>query len=549
VKSIASRFGFVGGLVMAVAGLAAACGSDEESPAPKPVVPKDARADVPADTSSDRGNDTSDAGADVSADTSDAGADTNDAGADTSADTTDAGADTSEGGSDASEGGADADAAQVLVLCPIMAGKTPVAPSPDGTQVAFLSCAKTTPAVVVYKIATKELTELGPAPADSSVEWLIGGKYVYYGSANETYVRAADLTADGAGPAVRISTGVIDGHRAFEERISNTAFAPRLLVLETVNGVRRISVRKPDDGYATPVVLIEDAKLERDISQLSASGRTLIATVTPDQDQALAEYKKIRTNLMQPTITMPFRPTDWVMAPTGLGDTHNFALNVTGDRLVRIELDTGVIAEIVPAGSGLLPGTAHIFDREEAPGKKYVYFIQNGDPSRRIREGTEPIEVLAVANAIAQAMSPDLATIVFLSDQQLFAVSAEGGGAPVRPLSQEPNTAPGLNVVFSTNTATKDFAYLVGPKLLRISLANDAQQLLSATANPNAVKFDGLGQSIVFMTDAGALQRVLPTSSSPDTIEPSVQGFWPVPTTSMVAVAINGQLVVRPLTP
>jgi hypothetical protein len=543
------RFGLVGGLAVAAAGLAAACGSDDEDPAPRPVAPKDAGADRPADTSSDGRTDT---GADVSADTTDAGADANDAGTDTNdagADTNDAGADTGEGGADASDGGADADAAQVLALCPIVAGKTPVAPSPDGTQVAFLSCAKSSPAVVVYKIATKELTELGAAPADSSIEWLIDGKYVYYGSANEAYVRAADLTADGAGPAVRISTGVIDGHRAFEERVSNTVFAPRLLVLETVNGIRRISVRKPDDGYATPQLLIEDAKLERDISQLSASGRTLIATVTPDQDQALPEYKKIRTNLAQPTTTMPFRPTDWVMAPTGLGDTHNFALNVTGDRLVRIELDTGAIAEIVPAGSGLLPGTHHIFDREEAPGKKYVYFIQNGDPTRRIRDATEPSEVLATANAVAQAMSPDLATIVFLSDQQLFAVSAEGGGALVRPLSQEPNSADRLNVVFSRNTANKDFAYLVGPKLFRISLATDAQQSLSASANPNAVKFDGLGQSILFMTDANAFQRVLPTSPSPDTIEASVQGFWPVPTTSMVALAINGQLVIRSLTP
>jgi len=510
-------------------------------------VPKDARADVPAEAP----NDTRDAGADTSIDASDAGADSGDAGAETGMDASDSGADTSadgnddasDGGGDASDGGAEADAALPLVPCPTVAGKVSVAGSPDGKQVAFLSCAKSSPAVVVYTHATSALVELGPAPADSAVEWLIDGKHVYYGSTNESYVRAADVTADGAGPAVRISTGVIDGHRAFEERINNTQFAPRLMVLETVGSLRRISVRKPDDGYATPLVLIEDAALSLDISQLSDSGRTLIATVAVEAGPA--EYRKIRTNLAQATTTLPFGPNDWVMAPTGLGDTHNFAFNA--DRLVRVQLDTGAIAELVPAGSGLLPGTDHLFDREESPGVKYAHFIQNGDPSRRIREATSPTEVLATANAVAQVLSRDITTVLYLSDQQLFAVSAVGGGAPSRPLATAANTTNTLNIVFSETT--RDFAYVVDHKLFRISLANDAVQALSTTANPAAVKFDGLGQSILFMTDAGALQRATPTATTPDTIEPAVQGFWPVPTTSMVVVSINGQLAIRSLSP
>jgi hypothetical protein len=541
------RFGLVGGVALA---LAAACGSDEEDAGPKPIVPKDARADVPAEAPNDTGADTRDANADASIDgsdagpdTSDGGADTNDGGADTSADTSDAGADSSETASDASDGAAEADAAAPLVYCPAVAGRVAVAGSPDGKQVAFLSCAKSSPAVVVYTHATGVLAELGPAPADSSVEWLIDGKHVYYGSANESYVRAADITADGAGPAVRISTGVINDHRAFEERISNTQFGPRLMVLETEGSTRRISVRKPDDGYATRLDLIEDPGVALDISQLSDSGRTLIATVAVEGGPA--EYRKIRTNLAQATTTLPFGPNTWVMAPTGLGDTHNFALN--GDRLVRVQLDTGAIAELVPAGSGLLAGTDHIFDREESPGVKYVHFIQNGDPCRRIREGTSPTEVFATANAVAQVLSRDLTTVLYLSDQQLFAVSAVGGGASARPLATAPNTATKLNIVFSETT--RDFAYMVDHKLFRISLANDAAQQLSTMANPAAVKFDGLGQSILFMTDAGALQRATPTATTPDTIEPAVQGFWPVPATSLVVVSINGQLTIRSLTP
>ena len=525
--------------------LVAACGSDDD-PAP-PGIARDAATDKPAEAANDARNDARDAGTDArdaTSDTSDAGADASDTGTDArdaGGDGRDSSADSNDGGADAADSGADADAdiEPRLVLCPLLAGKTPVAASPDGKLVAYLSCAQTNPAVVVYELATKKSSELGPAPADSSIEWLLDGKYVYYGSASETYVRAADV----ATPAVRISTGTIDGHRAFQERISNTAFAPRLLVLETDGGVHRVSARKVDDGYTTRLTLIEDAALALDISQLSASGRTLIATVAPAQ--GTSQYRKMRTNNAQPMSTLPFTPNDWVMAPTGLGDTHNFALH--DDRLVRIELDTGVIAELVPAGSGLLAGNAHLLDREDAPGKKHVYFIQNGDPSRRIREGTEPTEVLATANAVAQAMTPDLLTILYLSDQQLYAVSAEGGGAAARPLVSETNAETKLNLAFSTTT--RDVAYVANRKLFRIALANDAVQPFSDTIDPASVKFDGLGQAILFITEAGALKRASPGSADPATIAPSVQGFWPVPTTTTVLVAINGELETRSAAP
>jgi hypothetical protein len=123
------RFGWLGGVALV---LAAACGSDEDGAAPNPVVPKDARADVPAearDTGADRADTSIDAN-DAGADTADAGADTNDTGADGGTDAGDAsedgGGDASETGSDASDGGAEADAALPLVLCPIVAGAVPV---------------------------------------------------------------------------------------------------------------------------------------------------------------------------------------------------------------------------------------------------------------------------------------------------------------------------------------------------------------------------------------------------------------------------------------
>ena len=534
-KPLALRFGFLGCLALAVS-----CGSDEESVAPPATVP-DASKDAPAESASDARSDARDA----SADTSDAGADTSDASADTGADANDASADTSDAGADtgtadADAGGPDGDADTVpnLVLCPLVAGKVPVAASPDGKKIAYLSCAQTTPAVVVYDLATRASSELGPAPADSSVEWLLDGSHVYYGSAAETHVRAANIMT----PAVRISTGVIDGHRAFMERISNTAFAPRLMVLETEGTLHRISVRKADDGYATRLILVEDAALQPDISQVSASGRTLIATLVPARARRSIRRSE-PTSLSRPSPCRSVRTTgSWLRAGSV---TRTISRCTTIDWFESSSTPASSPSWFRPARV-YLAGTAHLLDREDAPGKKHVYFIQNGDPSRRVREGDEPIEVLATANAVAQVMSPDLSTMLYLSDQQLSAVSAEGGGTP-RPLTTEANAETALNVVFSTTT--RDAAYIANRKLFRISLANDAVQAFSVIIDPASVKFDGLGQSILFVTDTGALQRVSPGSATPETIAPSVQGYWPMPTTSTVLVAINGRLETRVLTP
>jgi hypothetical protein len=117
------------------------------------------------------------------------------------------------------------------------------------------------------------------------------------------------------------------------------------------------------------------------------------------------------------------------MAAVGLGDTHNFAH--TTDDLVRIsltvDLDSPGSDDLVQlAEGGILEDRSQIIDRQDRPGVKYAHFIQNGDPSRRKREGDEPLQALASANATAQALSPNSAFIVYLSDGVVYSVSATG---------------------------------------------------------------------------------------------------------------------------
>ena len=65
--------------------------------------------------------------------------------------------------------------------------------------------------------------------------------------------------------------------------------------------------------------------MRADLSQLSASGRTLI--VTPTDDAApFVQVQWNMTNGKWETTPLSFGPSNWAMAPVGLGDTHNLRI-------------------------------------------------------------------------------------------------------------------------------------------------------------------------------------------------------------------------------
>jgi hypothetical protein len=225
------------------------------------------------------------------------------------------------------------------------------------------------------------------------------------------------------------------------------------------------------------------------------------------------------------------------MAPVGLGDTHNFALHE--DQLVRVELKTGKISEIVASGAGLLDGTSHLVDREDAPGTKYVYYIVNGDPTRRDRDGAMPAETLAESNAVAQRLTPDQSTLLYLSDGALHGLPAEGGASQL--LVEAANETDRIDATFPSSGSS--FAYTVGGSVYRVDLADgSASELSLVDAKPGSVTYDGLGTSLLLLDQQGNLLRAPEGTLEPETVTKTVTNFWPLANSTQILAVSDGVL-------
>jgi hypothetical protein len=425
-------------------------------------------------------------------------------------------------------------------VCTPQPGQQVVAPSADGKRVAFLSCAAIPPTVVVHDLSSNEEVELGPSKEHASIEWLPAArtdepeKYVLFGRPNELWLRAADGTSG----AVLVSSESTAVHHAVLQRVSSTEFAPRLHVFESTGDGLSLSVRGAEDGYVEPVPIYMGSDVKPDLSQISASGRTLILTPSAEG----ANYVQVQWNTTQSawqTSALSFGPAQWVMAPVGLGDTHNSALHE--DQLVRVELKTGKVEEIVATGGGLLDDPGHLVDREDAPGVKYIYYIANGDPTRRDRDGLMAPETLAQANAVAQRLSPDLSTLLYLSDGALYAVPAEGGEA--RALETEDNATGRIDAAFPKTGSS--VAYTVGSSIYRIQLADgSASKISEASGVQGVASYDGTGSAILFLDEADSLMRVPGEARAPEEVVDGVSGFWPLASSSKVLAVSDGILKV-----
>jgi hypothetical protein len=429
--------------------------------------------------------------------------------------------------------------------------------SPDGERVAYVTC-NGEPKLMIHEFESGLDVEVTDAHADTSVEWLLDSDadphFLLFGRAGEWYV----IPDDGSTEPTPIANGTLIDHRPISQKQgSTTTFLPRLLVLEENEDRKRVLVRRPDDGYAEPTVLESDMELRGDLSQLSGSGRTLVFETTA----ANAEVKYVaRYTYEAGGFAMPFGPKSWTMAPVGLGDKHNYVMN--GDEFARIDLVNGDLSVIVPAGAGLLAGTEHLIPRENSPGNQHVYYIQNGDPTRAIRpvppKKVEPPEVLVEANAIAQAMTPDADTLLYVSEGVLHAIGAAGGEP--RALVEGAESSPRIDVAYSSTPAAAsrqassinemeifrkkpELVYTSNGKLHRISLADDSvETITSAEARGGTAVYDGLGEAILFMTSDGALARVASKESEAEAIANSVDRFWTIPGSADVLVASEGTL-------
>jgi hypothetical protein len=398
---------------------------------------------------------------------------------------------------------------------------------------ANLSCASGTPALTAWAEGADAPAMIAEVSAETTFEFTLDGGFLVYREGSTLRLRGVDAGK----PALEIS-GVED-YRLFMERVSNTKFSPRLITLEAGEGeLRSVRVRKADDGYVKVTNLIENKLIRGDLSLISASGRT--ALVALEDESRLQSFYMLRTNAAEAPFQMPFGPDDLRMAPVGLGDTHNFAFE--GDRIVRVELATGDEVELVPAGAGLAPGVSHLIEREDAPGVKYLHYIVNGDPSRRIREGTQPAEVLASANATAQIMTPDSERVVYLSDGDVFSVAAVGGEPPVQ-LLRDSGLSEVLAVTFAPDSA--NLALLdAGSVLWRVRVdGENAAVALDTEVRPGRVGYTP-GGYLLWLTQAGVLKALAPSSTEPVELASDVDAWWPPKAGDEVLYA-SGSLLLR----
>jgi endonuclease YncB( thermonuclease family) len=400
------------------------------------------------------------------------------------------------------------------------------------TGFAHLSCASGSPALTAWPEGESKPVTIAEVSAETTFEFTLDGEFLLYRDGTTLRLRGVDA----AKPALEIN-GVED-YRLFMERVSNTKFSPRLITLEAGDAeLRSVHVRKADDGYTKVTSLLDDKLIRGDLSLISASGRTALVTVEGANRKS---FIMLRTNAAEAPFEMPFGPGDLRMAPVGLGDTHNFAFD--GDRVVRVELQTGSKVELVPAGAGLLPGISHLIEREDAPGVKYLHYIVNGDPSRRIREATAPEEALAKANATAQMMTPDTARIVYLSDGDVFSVSAVGGKAPLRLLANSGLTDQ-LAAFFAPDSAS--MAVLdarSGLWLVPLDRADDALAL-DADVRAGSVGYTP-GGHLLWLTQAGVLKALAPAATEPVELASGVDAWWP-PKAGEELLYASGSLLFR----
>jgi len=428
------------------------------------------------------------------------------------------------------------------VCVPTGAGQQVVAVSDDGSFLAYLACDEDGASVKSRTLDEAPGESSSAATPATSVGFLLDNEHVFYGADGEWFVRRADGSA-GATPLATLSTSAIEQVRPFLQRVSNTEFAPRLLVLERDGGQGKISLRAVDDGYQSAETLLESDEVRGDLSLLSASGRTLLV------EREAASYLRLRTNDATKTLELPFGPTELTMAPIGLGDTHNFAF--TEDALVRVELETG--ERVVLADREALTDETGLIEREDAPGVKYAHFIADGNPSRRIRDASEPLETLAEANASHQALSLDNETIVFASDGKLWAVSARGGSAPVE-LIADAGAVSELVVAFPLNGSEVAFRDADG-RLHRAPIdgSGPATLLDDGVALADSIGYNAVGTRLIWISSgpgpADTLRSVAAGSSSEEseTLSDDVSAWWPIPGSADVLYLTAGEI--KPVTP
>ncbi len=401
-----------------------------------------------------------------------------------------------------------------------------VAVSPDGARVAYVTCEPAGGHVWTMSLPAGAPVELGPGDAATTVEFSPDGMHVVFGSAGAFFVRAAD----GSAAAVRLTTGTIEEHRFIrrEDRTTPGVFHTTLLARALDGADRRIVSRSADDGYAGEVVIASDpaADLTGNLTLVSTNGQKLVF-----ERFTFLQYHEVPTDLVAAPSFLPWSSTTTQMLADGLTDVDGIGFE--GDRLVFRTFDGSVDVDLAAA---VLPS------HEPFVHGGFVYFVADGDPTRRERSATAaPAQVLATATAIDMVPVPDRSRAVCLSAGTIFSVATDASGPPVQIIA----TAGAVTrLVGAFSPDSTQMLALVGDGLRRTDVAVAGTEVLvdDVSVSASSIGFNGAGTRAVWRK--ADVLRGASAGGSPATLTTGVTGWWSVPRASgILYLTATGQLV------
>ncbi len=412
---------------------------------------------------------------------------------------------------DAGDAGTDGGAPQPgqLIASGVCATNGAVDVSPDGARVAYATCSGDV-AIFASRLATIAPTRLADGAADATVRFSPDGAWVLYGPANAMAVR------DPAAGAAEATIGAVRAARFVD--------APGglvLLTLEDAGAGRRLASYSAAGGFATARVLHDDATLETDLSLVSGSRRTLMYTV---EEGGARVYRTVDTAAAAAAALLPIDPGTTVFGPVGMGDTHGIA--ASGGGLSFLEFATGVGAELAPDG---VVATDPRYD-VTIGADRYVYFLRNGDVTRRLRNGATAAETLATSDATDLRITPDLGRLVYLANMEMRSIAIDGTGEAV--IAPYPGAAT-LDGELSPDSA--ELAHVLGGFLhvATVDGSSAARPVEGPGVVAGSAHYDGAGRLVWrIQMDEMSRPNALRAGTPPATIAWDVDAYWVIPGSS-----------------
>jgi len=421
---------------------------------------------------------------------------------------TDAGG-TDAGGADA---GADAGRPGAVIAEGVCVHAGAVAVAPDGSAVAWVACEGE--AGVFAAPLDGAAVRLGDATASTELRWSPDPAWVLVDRDGLSTLRRAD----GAGSPVALGGVVTDDLRFIEVGDDEV----RVVYLTTDGGTRRVTMRSSLDGFASPATLIDDATIVGTLRLISGSRNTLVVEV---ESGGVRGYELAPTDASAAPQALPIDPLALLMGPVGMGDTHALARRAGGG-FAFVAFETG--DEAVLETEGLTPGVEWIV--AESGGVRFAYYLRDGDPIRRPRDGSGSSVVLDDADASDLWITPNGQRLVYPSGGRAWSVRV-GGGAPTD---------------LGAYGAAR-FEGALAPSSIQLALVESGALTVMPTDAPGAatavdtgviaqsVTYDGVGGRLLYRAAVDPMGRtdVLRAADlrdpTPVTLASGVSGAWPVP--------------------